>query len=205
LRAARKTAWNIRDGRHVPETWNCVISGVMSPFVPSFIVNQFAGMTEEYIADSRKKYHRNAVPLTDQQKAAMAPFFPAEILDKARLRQLNGKRVEDPGFYGMARMLGFSNLPFYSEMAAVTYVDTIVLQEEVTDALLFHELVHVVQYEELGIKEFSSLYVHGFMNGGSYEEIPLEKNAAQLEKRFKKAEPFSVEDAVKKAIAAGKY
>ncbi len=177
----------------------------MSPFVPSFIVNQFAGMTEEYIADSRKKYHRSAVPLSDEQKAAMAPFFPAEILDKARLRQLNGKRVEDPGFYGMARMLGFSNLPFYSEMPAVTFVDTIVLQEEVTDALLFHELVHVAQYEELGIKEFSSLYVHGFMKGGSYEEIPLEKNATQLEKRFKKAEPFSVADAVKKAIAAGKY
>ena len=178
----------------------------MSPFVPSFIVNQFAGLTEEYIANNRRKYHRNALPLTDEQKAAMAPFFPAEILDKARLRRLVDKRVEDPGFYGMARMLGFSNLPFYSDMAAVTFVDTIVLHQDVTDALLFHELVHVVQYEELGIAEFSSLYVNGFMNGGSYEAIPLEKNATHLERRYaKKAEAFSVVDAVKKAIAAGRY
>lgn len=178
----------------------------MSPFVPSFIVNQFAGLTEEYIANNRRKYHRNAVPLNNEQKAAMAPFFPAEILDKARLRRLVDKRVEDPGFYAMARMLGFSNLPFYSEMSAVTFVDTIVLHEDITDALLFHELVHVVQYEELGIEEFSSLYVNGFMNGGSYEAIPLEKSATHLERRYaKKPEPFSVLDAVKKAIAAGRY
>ncbi len=177
----------------------------MAIFIPSFIVSQFAGMTEDYIVKSRKKYHRNAVPLTDEQRAAMLPFFPGEILDQARLRRLVDKRVEDPGFYGMARMLGFSNLPFYSQMPAVTFVDVIVLHEDLTDALLFHELVHVVQYAELGTTDFSSLYVNGFMKGGSYAEIPLEKYATQLERRFKKGESFSVVDGVKRAVSAGKF
>jgi hypothetical protein len=50
--------------------------------------------------------------------------------------------------------------------------------------LLFHELVHVEQYRKLGIPRFSELYVRGFLNGGSYEAIPLEVNAYSLEDRF---------------------
>lgn len=52
------------------------------------------------------------------------------------------------------------------------------------DGLLFHELVHVEQYRQLGIPRFSGLYVRGFLKGGSYEAIPPEGNAYTLEGRF---------------------
>ena len=79
-------------------------------------------------------------------------------------------------------------------------------RKEFTDALLFHELVHAVQYAQLGATEFASRYVNGFIKGGSYEKIPLEKNAYELEARFSKdkAAAFSVADAVKKWIADDK-
>ncbi len=92
-------------------------------------------------------------------------------------------------------------------MAAVTFVDTIVSDEVFTDRLLFHELVHVVQYDKLGLGEFSARYVRGFLSGGRYEAIPLEMNAYQLDARFSAApmNPFSVEAEVQEWIDAGRF
>lgn len=170
------------------------------------MIGQVAGMVADYISSSRKKYGANAVPLTPEQRAAMQPFFPSEILDQTKLLVLKGKRIEDPGFYTMARMMGFKDLPSFSDVAAVTFVDVIVSHEEFTDALLFHELVHVVQYAQLGIKEFGARYVSGFVTGGGYDGIPLEKNAYELEARFSsdQTKTFSVADEVKQWVEARK-
>ena len=78
-------------------------------------------------------------------------------------------------------------------MAAITYVDTIVSQGTYDTRTLFHELVHVVQYENLGLTEFAARYARGFLTGGSYEGIPLERSAYELDARFatSPARPFS--------------
>ena len=63
----------------------------------------------------------------------------------------------------------------------------------------FHELVHVVQYAQMDMKEFAARFVNGFIQGGSYEEVPLEKMAHALESRFSQngTQVFSVEDEVR--------
>ena len=40
--------------------------------------------------------------------------------------------------------------------------------------LLFHELVHIVQYHQLGIPSFARHYVQGLLTHRAYEKIPLE-------------------------------
>jgi hypothetical protein len=168
--------------------------------LPPAMVSQLATMVENYISSSREKYAPQAVPLTDAQKAAMSPFFSSSVLDLARLCVLRGTRVPNPSMYSMAKMMGIGNLPDFSGMAAITFVDVIVSQEEFTDALLFHELVHVAQYAQMDLKEFAARFVDGFIQGGSYEEIPLEKNAYMLEGRFSgnSDAPFSVDDEVRR-------
>jgi len=86
-------------------------------------------------------------------------------------------------------------------------VDTVVSHEPFSDRLLFHELVHVVQYEKLGIVNFAAKYVNGFLSGGSYEAIPLEMNAYQLDARFAAApaETFSVSDQVQLWMDSGRF
>jgi len=174
--------------------------------LPPGMAGQLAGMVQDYILSSQKKYGLRAASLTPEQKAAMQPFFAAPILDQARLMVLRGERVQDPPFYGMARMMGFKNLPSFADTAAVTFVDVIVSHEEFTDELLFHELVHVVQYAQLGTRDFATRYVNGFLHGGSYAEIPMEKHAYELEQRYSanKAQAFSAADEVKLWIEAGK-
>ena len=167
--------------------------------LPPAMVSQLVSMVEDYISSSREKYTPQAVPLTDAQRAAMQPFFSPAVLDSARLCVLRGTRVSNPSMYPMAKMMGIRNLPDFADMAAITFVDVIVSHQEFTDALLFHELVHVVQYAQMDLKEFAGRFVNGFIQGGSYEEIPLEKMANELERRFNQSSgvPFSVEDEVR--------
>jgi len=89
-------------------------------------------------------------------------------------------------------------------MAGITFVDTILISDlyahdQPRISLLFHEMVHVVQYGWLGVSEFTSQYVQGWVqNGFVYAEIPLERDADELQKRFDSApqNPFSVEEIV---------
>ena len=163
------------------------------------MVSQLAAMVENYISSSREKYASQAVPLTDAQRAAMSPFFSSGVLGSARLCVLRGARVPNPSMYSMAKMMGINNLPDFSGMAAITFVDVIVAHEDFTDALLLHELVHVAQYAQMDMKEFAARFVNGFIQGGSYEEIPLEKQAYELEARFSQdpTQAFSVDDEVR--------
>ena len=174
--------------------------------LPTSLVSQIAGAVEGYIVASRKKYAVNAVPLTPAQKHAMQPFFTRQILEQVRVAVLNGSRVEDPPFYAMAKMMGIRNLLSFSEVAAVTFVDVVVSHEPFSDTLLFHELVHVVQYAQMGSEDFALRYVQGFLKSGSYDDIPLERNAYELEERFNSRNgTFSVVDEVRKWGEAGRF
>jgi hypothetical protein len=168
--------------------------------LPPAMVSQLAAMVENYISSSREKFTSQAVPLTDAQRAAMSPFFSSGVLDSARVCVLRGTRVPNPSMYSMAKMMGISNLPDFSGMAAITFVDVIVSHQDFTDALLFHELVHVAQYAQMDLKEFSARFVNGFIQGGSYEGIALEKQAHALGSRFSQGSgtPFSVDDEVRR-------
>jgi hypothetical protein len=170
----------------------------------AWIIQQVA----EYIGQQRQTYRGRAVPLDSHQKSAMQPFFPATALDSTRVVVLAGERVSNPPFYGELMKIGFeaASLPDFALMAAITFVDTVVSHEAFTDRLLFHELVHVVQYEKLGVAEFAAKYVRGYLSGGSYEAIPLEINAYELDARFAGAptRAFSVADDVQRWINAGK-
>lgn len=164
---------------------------------------------QTYIGQQRQTYRPSAAPLTLGQKNAMRPFFPEPALDATRLLVLAGQRINNPPFYGQLLKIGFeaASLPDFEYMAAITFVDTVVSHEQFTDRLLFHELVHVVQYEKLGVAEFAAKYVTGFLSGGSYGAIPLEMNAYELDARFavEPTMPFSVEGEVQSWIEAHRF
>ena len=162
-----------------------------------------------YIEQQRQTYAYRTVPLNQSQTTTMQPFFPNSTLNSARVTVLVGDRVGNPPFYGELLKMGFEagSLPDFGGMAAITFVDTVVSHVAFTDRLLFHELVHVAQYAKLGLREFAAKYVTGFLNGGSYEAIPLERNAYELDARFAGAptKAFSVADEVQKWIEANRY
>jgi hypothetical protein len=171
-------------------------------------VEWFIQQVTAYIGGQREKYRGKAVALSRNQRAAMHPFFPASTLESA-LEVLAGERVSNPHFYGELLKMGFEagSLPNFADMAAITYLDTVVFNEPFTDRVLFHELVHVVQYEKLGLAKFAAKYVKGFLSGGSYEANPLEMNANELDGRFAtdQRKPFSVAAEVQSWIDRGRF
>jgi hypothetical protein len=168
---------------------------------PDELIRVAANAVAAYISDQRALYQEKAKPILLEDSTALQPFFPSNVL--AKVRVVHGL-VVDPPFYPQLRSLGFRNAPSFSDLAGITFVDVIVHAQPLTRDLLFHELVHVVQYRVLGVAQFAELYVRGFLSGGSYEEIPLEKQAYELEELFtRNGEVFSVEDDVQRRRKAG--
>jgi hypothetical protein len=178
---------------------------VSMPVLPPALIAQLSTLVAQFISDQRARHLPVALPLSTQQKAAMSGFFRPELLDGARLLVLQGERVPNPDFYPTLRNMGFTNLPHQSTMAAITFSDTAVAHVPFNSDLLFHELVHVEQYHQLGLTAFSDLYVRGFLNGGGYEGIPLERNAYLLGARYAedRCGSFSVADDVATWITEG--
>jgi len=158
-------------------------------------IGQVAKSIAAYIAEQRSTFESKAEPITTDHKTVLQPFFPSDVLSQTRV--VRG-RANEPAFYSQLRLLGIRNAPAFSEMAGITFQDVIVHVDSLSPTLLFHELVHVVQYKHLGLAGFADRYLRGFLSGGSYEEIPLEKQAFELEGRFAQSPNgvFSVEEDV---------
>src|SRR5205814_8699249 len=128
-------------------------------------IQWLSGAVAQYITAQRIRYAPFATPLTAPQRAAMVGFFTPTILN-TRLVTLAHERVANPDFYPALQALGFHNLPDQSMMDAITFSDVVVSHVPFSNGLLFHELVHAEQYRQLGIEQFSQLYVTGFLTGG---------------------------------------
>ena len=90
--------------------------------------------------------------------------------------------------------------------SGITFVDTVLIKGDRPPglSLLFHEAVHVLQFQELGIDGFVRRYVSGWVaNGFKYSSIPLERDAYELQARFDKAphSPFDVLESVRKRLS----
>jgi hypothetical protein len=141
----------------------------------------FSQAVAEYIYAQRTRYYDRAAPLAFEE--VWSRFFPAVDLERIRVLQPGQERVSNPPFYPDLVKLGFTGLPDFTTMAAITFDDVVVFHDPITPQLVFHELVHMVQYRLLGIEEFARLYVRGYVQGG-YDGTPLEICAYQLDGRF---------------------
>jgi len=177
------------------------------PVLPNEVIAQVSVLVADYISTQRNRYVPTAIPLSFDQRTAMAGFFTPRLLDETRLLVLNEERVANPAFYPMLQHIGFDNLPDQSTMAAITFSDCVVSHGPFTSALLFHELVHVEQYRQLGVPRFADLYLKGFLNGGGYFEIPLEQNAYALGEQYEENpdQQFSVAGEVARWVSEGRF
>ena len=177
------------------------------PILSSEQISQVSAPVAEYVASQRDRFHNRATNLSPAQESTLAGFFHSDLLEATRILVLETERIANPPFYPALRSMGFTDLPDFAFMAAVTFNDVIVSHEPFSSGLLFHEFVHAEQYRQLGIPRFADLYVRGFLTGGGYDGIPLEINAYALGACFESAPhaAFSVESEVSSWIKHGKF
>jgi hypothetical protein len=111
----------------------------------------------------RRRLLRLLHMVNSEQRTSMDGFFLPQV---PRLLVLTECRVENPPFYPQLRQMGFTILPSFSTMAAVTFCDVVVSHQQFTDGVLFHELVHVEQYRRLGVQRFAEL-MYGDSSAGA--------------------------------------
>ena len=162
----------------------------------------------EWINNVQAAHRPQASPFRHGLKAFLGPFFHGTgALDSAKYQAV--KVVPSPP----AELTALLGVPIdFSQAAARTFKDTILISETWLDThpdpsngftrLAFHELVHVVQYEILGVDRFVQKYVTGLQGGRDYYAIPLEMAAYTLQARFMTApdEVFSVKELVEKML-----
>jgi hypothetical protein len=160
-----------------------------------------------FLREQRERYLHSAVPLTSHHKALMWPYFSSALLDRVKIVELDGSRVPNPPFYDEARALGFANLPDVTHMHALTFLNVVVFNERITERTLFHELVHAVQFDLLGLERYCDLFVRSFVKTKLHFSVPLEAHAFSLESKFlgSPVQRFSVEDQVSLWIKQGRY
>jgi hypothetical protein len=121
--------------------------------------------------------------LADPVIRLLSPFFGANTLSRIRLVLLS--KISNPPFYSLLAARGVPIPLDFTQMAGITFVDTVLVSQAKADFsdtglknLLFHEAVHVVQYEHLGLDQFMDEYVKGWAaNAFDYRNIPLERQA----------------------------
>ena len=174
------------------------IPRLIRPLVPLL-----SWLTTRYVARHRRRLLGRSMAIPEPLVALMRAYFPASVLADTRIVQ---SRMPDPILYPLVRVFGIKGLLEMSSIGAITLIDVVAYPDELDPGMLFHELVHVVQYRVLGLKQFARLYVRGFLERGGYEGIPLERQAYQLGARFDRWPKglFSVEEEVIRWHSAGK-
>ena len=159
-----------------------------------------------YLREQREYYSPVSVPLANERKSRMWPYFGAATLDRIRIIELRGARLRVPEFFAKVRALGFEP-PEIEHMDSVTFLDVIVFNQRVSERALFHALVHAVQIDVLGLQRYAELWVQGFMKTRTHFTVPLEVHAFSLSSKFLRPtlEQFSVEDEVLRWVAHGRY
>ncbi len=138
---------------------------------------------------SQRDVHRpGARPLDDQEVDALERFFGPTIMNQASIKPVS--HIVNPPFYHMLTQSGLQVIDF-AQGRGITFIDTILISEQHTPpgpiplSLVFHELVHVVQYDLVGLDEFVSRYVKGwFARGMQYASVPIERQAYDLQARY---------------------
>ena len=161
-----------------------------------------------WIEGQRAQHRVHADPLPDTTVAALSGFFEPETLDRTRIRHV--LNIDNPPFYKEFEEAGESFPLDFSVWAAITFGDVILVNGDQipgppSHSVVFHEMVHVVQYDVLGIQEFALRYVTPFVqNRFNYMSIPLETVAFDLQGRFEESsgDPFSAEAEIRAEISA---
>ncbi|MBI3074397.1 MAG: hypothetical protein HYY84_19980 [Deltaproteobacteria bacterium] len=115
-----------------------------------------------YIEFMRDVALKDAQPLTTAEKKHLAEFFPLRLIDRVRVT-----------------LLGVAGLGNSSAGAAAYGPDLIVVKRgHRTLAVLKHEMVHICQYDKLGIAAFAQRYAEQLVDTDFvYGKVPFEVEA----------------------------
>ena len=131
----------------------------------------------EWVDNLLERHKEQATPVINLGFGRLQRIFPKDLLERSKLVVVTAKLPFPP-----VRSMG---LPEFGEMEnmsmeGITYKSTFFINRfHQTESLCFHELVHVIQWERLGVDNFLLAYGVGLRQSGylDYRNSPLEDMA----------------------------
>jgi hypothetical protein len=156
-------------------------------------------LVQDWIGRTLAEHSKQARPAASYRFPRLGHYYSNELLTIAKVVEVG--RVPVPPLSALG-LTGFGEFEG-GNYAGITFLDTYFVQsgEALREALHFHELVHVVQWQHLGMERFVMAYAFGYLQGGGYRANPLEVMAYNLQDYFEKGgQSIDVEAAVRQQL-----
>lgn len=155
-----------------------------------------------WVSHRRFEYRPGSRYLSENEKVALAGFFAEDLLESVRVAEVGC--IKAPWVFRAAAKVRVARSLWPELLAGLALDDLVVVRQEGTRpapmSLLFHELVHVVQYRVLGVRGFTREYIRQWATAGfDYLSLPMEMDAFEMQARFEERpeERFAVEAVVR--------
>jgi hypothetical protein len=135
---------------------------------------------ESWIDDLHARHRTKAVLASGLQFPRLAAVFPADLLSATRVASVSPVPFPPVVDYDLPEFQTIAAMP----MAGITFRDMYFVDPAYSCAgVHFHELVHVLQWQALGVRPFVLTYALGVLQCG-YERSPLEAIAFEFQAQF---------------------
>ena len=158
----------------------------------SYLIEKF----EAWAYEQRDLYMPNARPLSDAEQLRLREYFEKRILDRTRIVSL--EEIPNPPFYSDLEESGIPIPLDLTQAAGFCLIDYVLIRKGLWShpsaalSTVFHEMVHLVQWDVLGSRRLIELYTDALLRDG-YSQVVFERQAYRLTDRFVRGgPPFSV-------------
>jgi hypothetical protein len=140
----------------------------------------------DWIHETLASYRKTGRSVASMQFARLPLYFDDVFLQSTHYVPINRVPIPPLSTMGLERFAAF----LQGDPDGITYFNTYFLKRRHVgnEALHFHELIHVIQWQFLGPERFLKAYAEGLERFG-YEHSPLEKMAYEAEDLFKRGRP----------------
>jgi hypothetical protein len=172
-------------------------------------LEELVAQTISWMQEQRQKFLPASHPLTEDLERHLKPFFSAETLGRLRIVDASktGDKIPYPPFYEKVRAGGARVVPDAAHMTAMPFIDVAVFNRRPTPRTVFHTLVHIAQFEAVGVERVIKGYFETLNESGLWMVVPFEEQAYQLDARFTRdpKDIFPVEKEVREWLRKGRF
>ena len=139
---------------------------------------------DEYI----RLHEKQSIAVSKLDFKRLGDYFSKELLSQSRVVMVDRVVLPPLSKMGLSFFGPFEQTPY----SGITYKDTFFLAPEARskESTWFHEMVHIVQWDELKPELFLITYAIGLLTKG-YRDSPLEVMAYDLQVSFDTHKPVS--------------
>ena len=133
-----------------------------------------------WIVTTAASYSAKATPIAALGLERLPRYFPEAVLEETRAVTVTRTPFPPIAAIGVPELASLEQMA----VAGITFDNVCLVHEGLrSESIYFHELVHAVQWQTLGVDDFLLTYAAGLVQHG-YARSPLEIMAFDLQSQF---------------------